>query len=83
VPHNFIKIDAVTPNPGLRTQADVAKICKKNDGKFKDLWFDDEDNPTFAYVLVENGKLDGILKGLHGHEVIRLFDRPKGGKGSH
>jgi hypothetical protein len=83
VPHNFIKINAVTPNPGLRRSADVEKLCKKNQGTFENLWFDDEDKPTYAYVLVKDGDVEGMLDDLHGHEVIRLFDRPKGGKGSH
>lgn len=80
MPHNFIKVNAVTPNPGLRKRADVEEICKQHNGTFEALWFDDEDNPTFAYVLVKDGDLEGILDGLHAHEVIRLFGRPKSPK---
>jgi hypothetical protein len=72
VPHNFVKINAMTPNPGLRTRASVKSICEKNKGIFENLWFDDIKNPTYAYVLFKNGKLDKILDELHGLEVIRL-----------
>lgn len=74
MPHNFVKITAMTPNPGLRTRANVKTTCEKHDGTFVDLWFDEPKNPTYAYVLVEDGNLNGILHDLHGLEVIRLFE---------
>ena len=72
MPHNFVKINAMTPNPGLRTRAKVKAVCKKHKGIFENLWFDDIKNPTYAYVLFKNGNLDKILDELHGLEVIRL-----------
>ncbi len=76
MPHNFVKITAKTPNPGLRTRAKVKAACKKHKVTFENLWFDDVKNPTYAYVLFEGGDLEGILAELHGLEVIRLDDAP-------
>jgi hypothetical protein len=76
VPHNFVKINAMTPNPGLRTREKVESVCKSHHGKFENLWFDGANNPTYAYVLVKDGDLDGILHDLHGLEVIELFEAP-------
>jgi hypothetical protein len=50
---------------------------KNHKGEFENLWYDGVDNPTYAYVLVKDGDLDGILRDLHGLEVIRLFDHVK------
>ena len=74
MPHNFIRINAVTPNPGRRTRQQVEPICARHHGKFEYLWFDDESDPTYAYVLVKDGDVDGMMQDLHGQEVIRLFD---------
>jgi hypothetical protein len=76
VPHNFVKINAMSPNPGLRTRENVEPIIEKHHGKFENLWFDGAKSPTYAYVLVKDGDLDGILHDLHGLEVIRLFEAP-------
>ncbi len=74
MPHNFLKINAVTPNPGRRTRGQVDAICRKHRGSFEYLWFDDDANPTFAYVLVKDGDVDGLMQDLHGEQVIRLFE---------
>ena len=74
MPHNFVKINAMSPNPGLRTRENVEPICKNHQGEFENLWYDGAKNPTYAYVLVKDGDLDGILRDLHGLEVIRLFE---------
>jgi hypothetical protein len=74
VPHNFIRINAETPNPGRRTREEVEPICEKHHGQFEHLWFDDDAHPRFAYVLVKDGDVDGLLQDLHGQQVIRLFD---------
>jgi len=76
MPHNFIKVYAVSPNPGLRTRENVEAVCSKHHGTFENLWFDDEKHPTYAYVLVKDGDLDKILHDLHGQEIIRLFAAP-------
>jgi hypothetical protein len=76
VPHNFVKINAMTPNPGLRTRAKVKAACKKHNGIFENLWFDDLKNPMYAYVLFKDGNLEAILDDLHGLEVIRLDEAP-------
>lgn len=74
VPHNFIRINAMAPNPGRRTREEVEPICARHHGKFEHLWFDDDRQPNFAYVLVQDGDVDGMLQDLHGHSIIRLFD---------
>ncbi len=76
MPHNFVKITAMTPNPGLRKRADVKSACEKYGAKFGNFWFDDRKNPTFAYVLFKDGNLEKILAELHGLEVIRLDQAP-------
>jgi hypothetical protein len=76
VPHNFVKINALSPNPGLRTRDNVEPICKAHHGQFENLWYDNVKSPIYAYVLVKDGDLDGILHDLHGLEVIRLFEAP-------
>ena len=76
MPHNFLKITAVSPNPGRRHRANVEPICRKHHGQFEYLWFDDDQNPTYAYVLVKDGDVDGMMQDLHGQEVIRLFEAP-------
>ncbi len=74
MPHNFVRINAKTPNPGRRTRAEVEPVCKKHHGAFEYLWFDDDQNPTYAYVLVKDGDVDGIMQDLHGQQVIRLYE---------
>lgn len=76
MPHNFLKINAATPNPGRRQRADVESVCHKHHGQFEYLWFDDDQDPTYAYVLVKDGDVDGMMQDLHGQQVIRLFEAP-------
>ena len=76
MPHNFVKINAMSPNPGLRTRENVEPICKTHHGKFENLWYDGAQNPTYAYLLVKDGDLDGILRDLHALEVTVLFQAP-------
>jgi hypothetical protein len=73
LPHNFIRINADAPNPGHRTREEVEPICREHNGTFKYLWFDDDRQPNFAYVLVEHGDVDGMMHDLHGHQITRLF----------
>jgi hypothetical protein len=75
VPHNFIRISAITPNPGLRDPDHMKRICKKHNGTFQCLLFDAETNPGSAYVLVKNGNVDAILADFGGGETIfQYFD---------
>jgi hypothetical protein len=75
VPHNFIRISASTPNPGLRKPDDVERICKKHNGGFQCLLFDADTQPQFAYVLVKDGNVDAILAELGGGAtVFQYFD---------
>lgn len=76
MPHNFVKINAMTPNPGLRRRKTVKTVVEERGGKFLNLWFDDLKNPTYAYVLFKDGNLEKILDELHGLEVIRLNQAP-------
>ena len=73
MPHNFIRTSAKTPNPGRRQSADVEAICARHHGKFEYLWFDDPNSPTYAYVLVDGGDVDGMMADLPGQQLIRLF----------
>jgi hypothetical protein len=75
VPHNFIRITATTPNPGLRKPDDAKRICKKHGGTFQCLLFDADTQPQSAYVLVEGGNVDEILAELGGGAtVFQYFD---------
>lgn len=74
MPHNFVKINVTSPNPGRRTRANVDPICRKHHATLEYLWFDDDEDPTFAYVLVKDGDIDGIMQDLHAHQVVRLFE---------
>jgi hypothetical protein len=74
MPHNWIRTSPTTPNPGLRRRGDVAAVCARHHGQFLHLWFDNEDNPTAAYVLVKDGDVDGMMTDLQGEELIRLFE---------
>lgn len=73
MPHNFIRISVDTPNPGRRRRRDVEAVCAKHNGSFEYLWFDHDSSPKYAYVLVEDGDVDGIARDLHGQQVITLF----------
>jgi hypothetical protein len=73
VPHNFIKINATTPNPGLRRREDVEEIVRRHHGELVDLWFDDRKNPAHSWVMIANGDVDGMMNDLHGHQLIRLW----------
>jgi hypothetical protein len=73
VPHNFIKINATTPNPGRRRREDVEQIVTEEGGVLDNLWFDDKQTPAHAYVLVKDGDIDGMIAKLNGHQVIRLW----------
>ena len=74
MPHNFVKVNVISPNPGRRTRANVEPIVHKHHGTLEYLWFDDDEDPTYAYVLVKDGDIDGIMQDLHGHQVVRLFE---------
>ena len=74
MPHNFIRINATTPNPGRRKRKDVDSVCVKHHGKLEHLWFDDASNPSYAYVLVRDGDVVGLMQDLGGQEVVRLFE---------
>ena len=71
MPHNFVKITAMTPNPGRWTRARRKTTCERHHGTLEYLWFDEPKNPTYAYVLVKDGDLNGLLQDLHALEVIR------------
>jgi hypothetical protein len=74
VPHNFIKMQPTTPNPGRWTKDRVKQICDKHQGKLEYLWFDDKDNPTVGYALVKDGNAQGMAAELKAHEVIELHE---------
>jgi hypothetical protein len=65
-----------TPNPGPRRRRDVEAICTKHGGTLEYLWFDHDRTPSNAYVLVEGGDIDGIMRDLQGHQTIALFAAP-------
>jgi hypothetical protein len=70
MPHNFIRIDASTPNPGIRKPDDMKRICRKHKGAFQLLLFDADTNPQSAYVMVKGGNIDAILAELGGGETV-------------
>lgn len=74
MPHNFIKLNATTPNPGRWTRARADEIVKRHHGTLEYLWFDDPDEPTHAFVLVKDGDVDGLIQDLHAHEVRQLHE---------
>jgi hypothetical protein len=75
VPHNFIRISASTPNPGLRKPDDVKRICKQHKREFQCLLFDADTQPQSAFVLVKDGNVDAILAELGGGQtVFQCFD---------
>ena len=75
MPHNFIRISASTPNPGLRKPDDMKRICNKHGGAFQCLLFDTDTQPQSAYVLVKDGNVNAILTELGGGEtVFQYFD---------
>ena len=75
MPHNFIRISATTPNPGLRNPDEMKRICKNHSGVFQSLLFDADTHPEFAYVLVKDGNVDAMLAELGGGEkVFQYFD---------
>jgi hypothetical protein len=73
VPHNFIKINATTPNPGRRRREDIERVVTDEGGVLDNVWFDDNQAPNHAYVLVKDGDVDGMIAKLHGHSVVRLW----------
>ena len=73
MPHNFIKINSSTPNPGRRTRADVEKVVTEHHGELDGFWFDDRNDPRSAWVLVRGGDVDGMMADLHGHQLIQLW----------
>lgn len=74
MPHHFIRLDATSPNPGLRARDDVRAICEKHHGTFENFWHDQPNNPRSAYVLVKDGDVDGMLDDLQAQEVVRLYE---------
>jgi len=73
VPHNFIITTPDTPNPGRRRRADVDAVCTKHGGRLEYLWFDHDRTPSHAYLLVDGGDADAIMRELQGHQAITLF----------
>jgi hypothetical protein len=74
MPHNFIRTAPSTPNPGRWTRGRVEAIATHHHGVLEHLWFDDPDNPTAAFMLIRDGDVDGLMTGLHGETLTRLFD---------
>jgi len=73
VPHNFIKINATTPNPGRRTREDVEQVVREHHGELEGFWFDDKRQPHSSWVLVRGGDVDGMMADLQGHQMLRLW----------
>jgi hypothetical protein len=73
VPHNFIKINATTPNPGRRTRDDVEKVVTGHHGEMDGFWFDDKHQPHSCWVLVRGGDVDGMMADLGGHQMMQLW----------
>ena len=74
MPHNFIKTNAMQPNPGRWNRGEVQKIAHTHHGTLEYLWFDDASNPAYAYALIKDGDIDGLMHDLHGVELIQLYD---------
>ena len=76
VPHNFIKSNATSPNPGQWSVQKVTEIAQKHHGHFEHLWFDapPDQNPSTAFIVIEDGDVDGLMNDLHGHELVQLYD---------
>jgi hypothetical protein len=72
MPHFFLKMNAVSSNPGRWTHERVRAVSNRHHGKLQHLWHDDPDNPKVAYVLIEDGDLDGLTKDLQVLEVVTL-----------
>jgi hypothetical protein len=74
VPHYFVQMAATTPNPGRWTRARIEEIVGRHHGIVEHLWFDDAADPSRAYVLVQDGDVDGFMVDLRGHEVTHLYE---------
>lgn len=74
MPHNFIRTNATTPNPGRWTRTTVEEIARRHHGKLEHLWFDDPDHPNQAYMLVRDGDVDALMRELHGQQVTVLHE---------
>jgi hypothetical protein len=74
MPHFFIRTNAMSPNPGPWTHEKAKAVCDRHHGKLVHLWHDDPESPGVAYMLVEEGNLDGLTKDLHAHEVLTLHN---------
>ena len=72
MPHFFITTNALTPNPGRLTRQRASEVCSRHHGKLAHFWHDDPANPQTAYILVEDGDLDGLLQDLHAHHIVTL-----------
>ena len=77
MPHNFVKINAMSPNPGLRTRENVEPICKKHMGSFENLWYDDAQNPDLRLRAGRRTATStGSSRDLHGWRSSVLFQAP-------
>lgn len=76
MPHFFIKTNVDSPNPGRWTHGRAQEICARHHGRLENVWYDDANAPQTAYVLVENGDLDGLSTDFHATEVTTLHDAP-------
>jgi hypothetical protein len=74
MPHFFFKMDAVSSNPGRWTRGRVRAVSSRHHGKLQHLWHDDPDDPKVAYVLIEDGDLEGLSRELNPHEVVTLHE---------
>lgn len=72
MPHFFIRIPPISPNPGPWTRARVQEVCARHNGTLEHFWHDDPANPGTAYVLVHNGDRAGMSGDLHAHETLTL-----------
>ena len=76
MPHNFVKINAMTPNPGPAHTREGRAVCKTHMGTFENLWFDDAQNPDLRLRAVRERKPRRDPRELHALEVIRLDQAP-------
>jgi len=72
MPHFFFKTRAESENPGRWTHDKAKGVTERHKGKLKNVWHDDPDNPQVAYMLIEDGDLDGMKQDLHAYEVTVL-----------
>ena len=79
MPHNFIRIQSTTPNPGPWKHGRLEALCRHHKCTLEHAWAKQGGESAVRYVLVRYGdtpesNIEGLIAELQPEEVVDLHE---------